>query len=601
MTTIEDDAGPWLSGRALTLYRHLEARGDIARLKHSPQLGVVAWEKPAIRHSRWAYVARIMEHIRLVSWTDRVFGRFGQVQVRDVLVDAGRDLLDCWALLGSVGHLQGTFATERLVLDALIESNRARNLFMEAMPAEDRAEAEGVLSSYLIYELHPILAAVELNVSNDLGSNSERACWLEFLRALRNPPQYDVKVVQLAAAYRELRRFAYLSLDLQYADLPMSMDIGKLQSRMPEYLQELVTKRMGPLQALLFSLNTYIRSEIYLSPDVVLRHAQLRRDGAARVREWVDGAGSVEELVAVFRKMRDRATWAAVEAPAKHEFRHFCRIKEPRGFRDDRDSFFAQIPTRADALQTVLGSRCLSHVVVGMDGTEMLSDIYVPVAPRPGDLATAINAVGRTLIPSDPRGAGANADVASRGGKVVQDLIANLLAPMLKHSHRFRLEGPGAFGGEEACWLVNPRGVDKLRTVYEQRRSRLRKGLLSAEAGSIAAEKLRSRMHELEVLWKSLEMTTGWNFRIVMFEGFEVVWPTRDSHGIAEFDGSHIDLTDSEVRLWLVEAKIRGDRSVAAQESSVQLGKALVRLGWQAAVAPQGFDRGARVSLILGR
>ena len=157
----ESDPRQWLSGVALDLYEHLEATGQVGRLKQIPQLGAVAWVHPEIKHTRWDYVELLL---RLSTCVDRMPDLFagmgeGGLEIEGHGVGSPCELLQCWAMLQNIGHIWGTFATERLVLNALSVPGGARDLFMEGMTTEaDRAFGEYVLGNYLLFKVNWALA-----------------------------------------------------------------------------------------------------------------------------------------------------------------------------------------------------------------------------------------------------------------------------------------------------------------------------------------------------------------------------------------------------------------------------------------------------------
>ena len=192
----QGDPRAWLSGPALDLYEHLDALGEIDRLKQIPQLGAVAWVNPQVEQTRWDYVELVLRLAARIAPLDSLFEDFGKVEIEGHTVGAGRDLLQCWAMLINYGHLWGSVATERLILDALAAPGKARDLFLEGLSTDaDRAYARWVIDHCLVYKMDIPLATGFLHLLPDHREAPGRAMWLAMLRAFCEHGLYGHKII----------------------------------------------------------------------------------------------------------------------------------------------------------------------------------------------------------------------------------------------------------------------------------------------------------------------------------------------------------------------------------------------------------------------
>lgn len=122
-----------LHAESAELFRAMELLGEVDRLKRLDHLGLIRVAYGGAHHPRWEYVVttlNLIEHCRDAPETHLRTGvRLGTGRE----VSSAEELLRCWALLLNIGHLAGTFSTERALMFELWRNRRLRDEFLELL------------------------------------------------------------------------------------------------------------------------------------------------------------------------------------------------------------------------------------------------------------------------------------------------------------------------------------------------------------------------------------------------------------------------------------------------------------------------------------
>jgi len=560
----QGDPREWLQGAALDLYEHLDAVGEIRRLKQMPQLGAVAWMRPEAKHTRWDSVALALWQAKRIAHLDSIFGDYGKIEINGHRVGAGRDLMQCWIMLANCGHLWGSYATVKPVMDALRAPGSARDTFLRGLPTNaDRAYAGWALDYYILYRLGLSLATGFIHLLPAHRKAKNRAVWLAMLRAVCEPGLFDYEVVRLYRVYDVLRRLAQYCVDLAHARLPVTMDISVIEQDPAHYLKEVVMAETGPLHALLDSLRGYVPYEVYLTPDVVLATRLLQLQAGPQVREDLNAAQSPEDLFARLHAMASPEAWPmvgdVVRTCRSGEYVHLHRAFPPQRRSADPKAFAAQAPRLQSRLTRQVAADVLVHVVAS-DLTERFIDFYVRRETGPADLARTLTVVCSQMTRPPASAVRSPAPRPSRGAQV-RTLMTSLLSLMLRDARHVRVREYPDLSGDDAFLLVRGRDEARARRQVEQQRRRAADG---------------PRRRALQALGASLRARPAGRCRAVMLNGFEVAPGPGKGRSAAELDGAYLDLSPGCATLYLVEAASTGDGSDAVR----RLRGILRRLGW---------------------
>ena len=557
------DPREWLSGPALELYEHLEAVGEVRLLKAMPHSGAVAWVHPEAEHARWHFVEMMLWLAARMAPLDSLFEGFGKVEIEGHRVGAGRDLLQCWAMLNNGGHLWGLFATERLVMDALAVPGAARDLFLQGLPTEvDRAYADWVIEHYLVHKFATVLATGFINNLPEHRQAPGRGAWLAMLRAFGEPGLHSEKVMQLWRAYGQLANLVQLYLSLAHAHLPVSLDLAAIERDPAHYLGDLLGPPTAPLQALLDNLSRYVPLDIYLAPEVMLAARLLQEAAGPRVRQDLNDAESPQDLFGRVHALRTAAAWPVVDevlrAMERREYVHWHRVHRRRPEAMEAQDFAAQTPR----LQSQLGGRVGADTLIHVAG-DVVAEQFVDFLVRPSigaaDLARTVTVICE-MITTPPAPPDEQPAPRPRRGPQVRALVTSLLLLLLKTTlmpvrESLELQNDASF------LLVDGRNADYVHAALER--------VLAAGPGA-------TRRRELEALSAALRATPVPDFRLVMLSGFEVRREPPRGEVLTEFDGAFLDVTPEALTLHVVEAESRLD----SQATLSEVRDRLERLGW---------------------
>lgn len=589
-----------LNGLAFHLRRSLERAKEIARLRAMPQLGAVAWTHPEVSHSRWEYVERTIEFCLQMRCAAPLYGRRARVRVAEYSLGAGTDLLVCWALIGSVGHLWGTFAAERMLMEALRENSGARERLLKLLPEEDREFAIGVLGDFRVYEFNQVLSALVLHASPELLPKSERSAFLEIARALREPSLYGHEVLELSRAFADLRRLAFLSLDLSATKAPFQLDREALSDSVPTLVSGVDSSGRTALTSLLAALNRHLRSEDYLSPDVVMRHEAFRR----KVKGWLgtelERLQDPEDLVRFILSLRTlegwpSACWQEVNAHCATRFHlHRSIVRAPSDASHAmRTRRWARVTKEAIAKER---PGVELSIVTGPDADEYFKDVFVAKGAGPQTVRDALEAACELCLEATASSRPGALATSLAEGADPRALAQQVVAMWLPGDRRLAFPASQELSADRACMALRPEGMPKLLQHLSDTRDQLLERQARYRNSDARHMECGTRIHELRVLQERLEATRGWTFRIVMPAGFTIRLRSNPEDSEAQVDGAFIDLHGDEARLHLVEAKMKKE---AQSEACAQLRKQLRRLKWVAIAEPVGVHGGGEVILRL--
>ncbi len=190
-------------------------------LQRVPHFGLLD-EGLFINSTRADYVE---EHARILMDLKRdVFctglGVGGYIQNKVGLLSkntTGLDICQSWAVLLNLGHLFGTFATERCLLFVLDRNLVDRNAFVEGCIRKVRSEQDELrraindcLDNGDLYRLHYFLAMWRISQSESEFDEKQAASALELIKVFVCSPLEKIK--RLGAIFKKTRKLAYLQL-----------------------------------------------------------------------------------------------------------------------------------------------------------------------------------------------------------------------------------------------------------------------------------------------------------------------------------------------------------------------------------------------------
>lgn len=311
-------------GFALSL---LESHDEIRQHADAvPHLGALSSLSP-LPATRWDYTRLVLMALLELRQQQPAFGlgtnRYGITHGKTPLT--GLEILQSWAILGSYGHLFGTFSTERALLFALESDSALEKRFLNQIEGDARAGAEKVLRERDLYRLFYVTAA--WRVSRWSGS-TVRTTSLALLQRLLAPPA-DLPWRRLRLAFRRARQLAYSRLHsmigVSHAMPAISIPSAVRELRpMPQigFLHE-EEETPGAVVGLIDALDQFYGEAFFTSPEASARVLTHMR---AFKHWWRQRQGEVEDRVGpLFGRPTDWPAETTIERS------HLVRLHVPDG------------------------------------------------------------------------------------------------------------------------------------------------------------------------------------------------------------------------------------------------------------------------------
>jgi hypothetical protein len=261
-------------------YFLLDKYDHIERMKEIDQLGVIRGVYEGAHHSRWEYVMVQLSIIhQLCTLKDEETGRniangLG-LKSNSKFLDyeiSGASILQIWILLFNSGHLPGTFASERAILENCIDNSNFRRIFRNGLPeGYFRGLFDETIEKEDVYNIHKLLICFHLNRYRrfnrfDKGGSKFIDFLLNVMYYYFEPPQENLERQEnLKKIFRTIRQLSYLFLDSQYASFPLNFDLSMIFLNFPVYIDELFKFRNSSILTTLNSFEDLLSMNMYHS------------------------------------------------------------------------------------------------------------------------------------------------------------------------------------------------------------------------------------------------------------------------------------------------------------------------------------------------
>jgi hypothetical protein len=253
-------------------YRILDKSGHIERMKQTPQLGVIRNVCEGAHHTRWEYVVTqlsIVGHLKIVSQISGLSNNSPIIKGGEEI--SGAEILQVWTMLLNVGHLFGTFSSERALLSQIKDDKNLRRIFKSGLPDDEEIKAyfDNIVireDTFRIHELIAFFFLYRLRRSN----KREVELLMNILKSFRNdPPIGKERINKLRNLFRRIRQVSFLFLDSHYGPVPVSFELGPILYNFEEYTKELFLSGESPLTRMLESFQNLLSENLYLAPQSI--------------------------------------------------------------------------------------------------------------------------------------------------------------------------------------------------------------------------------------------------------------------------------------------------------------------------------------------
>jgi hypothetical protein len=272
-----------LHDESARLFHLLDSVGEVERLRRLDHLGIVraAWD--GAHHPRWEYVASIIHLIERCRREAPEVHLAQDLRLGGMTISSSSELLKCWAILLNIGHLAGTFSTERaLLFEVWRDRPGARAAYLSAFEdAPLREWADSILRQSSVYQFAQALGFIRLStIARATGHAPSPELGQAALRAYALPDAKNPRLLALRRVYRNLRRLAFLALDSHYTPAVVRLDLAQILSD-PTSLTHLALQDPTTEEDELRGLEQHLHRDIYLGERVLeaiaRREANLRQ------------------------------------------------------------------------------------------------------------------------------------------------------------------------------------------------------------------------------------------------------------------------------------------------------------------------------------
>lgn len=303
-------------------------------LTQLPHLGLLEVPQGIAPRSRWDYCLEQCRQLSIIKETKpglglsnagRKLSREGSIKSMTAL-----EVMQTWVILTNLGHLFGTFATERALMFSLIHSNPelCREL-VDDIPSELRGSADEIVRRQAMYQFYTVLAY--WRIGQDSYSEEERTQCLGCMKLLSNPRPTS-QILTLRSIFRFVRRLSYLKMHVELGVTSL-LDKHLFSDRVIDYVIEheeihydSEVQKETPTERLLEAIDQY-QYETYFAGEqtaaIVLEH--LREFKQWWSQQEQEGVHLKDRITALYQKPFN---WPDLKVPQKLNF--FVRLELPR-------------------------------------------------------------------------------------------------------------------------------------------------------------------------------------------------------------------------------------------------------------------------------
>jgi len=260
------------------LYDFLDEVGEIDRLKNLDHLGDVREVIDGTRHSKFDYIALIFALIDNWAQIAKEIHATSEVNIDPEAGKGkvkGKALIKCCALLLSIGHLDWTFPTKRILLEVLHDKKLHTKLIEGIEDEEIKKRAKEILEFRDYNHLYQILAYLRFKCLYEKYRDKIDEIWFKryewmFKKYIVDDFSDKVKeskIIHFKNLYRNVRRIAFLLLDSFYTPSGLNLSPVLLFGN-PELMLSIVFDETEISNTLKF-LNRQLYKSVYLNEKVL--------------------------------------------------------------------------------------------------------------------------------------------------------------------------------------------------------------------------------------------------------------------------------------------------------------------------------------------
>ena len=270
-------------------YYLLKEKGHVDRLKKIDQLGVIRKVYEGLHHSRWEYVMMQLVILNRLNINDSDTGNkpakglgLGTDEIINSRKTTYHEIIQMWIMLLNMGHLPGTFSSEKALLKCIKEDSELKKCLKESLPNEEiESYFEEIVDKENIYDLHKVLSFLYLYKHED--HNPELVRYLIKINELfcfgphvidrytdSNKKDLEIKLDYIKQIFNKIRQISYIYLDSKYGPIPFSFDLECILINLSEYIDRLFIDNNSSLSQSINDFDKFLSSAIYQSEESLL-------------------------------------------------------------------------------------------------------------------------------------------------------------------------------------------------------------------------------------------------------------------------------------------------------------------------------------------
>ena len=256
------------------LYDFLKINNYDVRFKNTNQLGSLKNHLMGAHHTRYEYIFIQWSLIHKLKESSKVGlstinNKFGKISCIDKYPTNG-EILQCLSILTNMGHLPGTFAASRTILNLLEEnSNNIRTGYKQGLDSESKPIFNTVLDEFDVFKVHLVNAIFLMERYRRINNSSSYIDFsIKLLKSylLRN----DKSLKKLWSIYDGIRKLAFLILDSTYAPLPFNLSFESISTNISEIFDDIINEKNSDIINALNEINNIIEDSLYMSSESLL-------------------------------------------------------------------------------------------------------------------------------------------------------------------------------------------------------------------------------------------------------------------------------------------------------------------------------------------
>lgn len=279
-------------------YNLLKVNGHVDRLRDIDQLGVIRNVYEGAHHSRWEYVMMQLGILHRLNTKDLDLGfnpSKGTGLSSNVTIGNNKttylEIIQMWILLLNMGHLPGTFSSEKALIKYIKEDAKLRKSVYDSLPSETiQNYFEEIVEKESIYEFHKVLSFFYLSKYKE-KCKEYNSDLIEYLIKILEYNCIGPHVIDKFEVYDEsskigfraarnhfkqifskIRQISYLYLDSKYGPTPYNFELETVLINLPEYVNNLFVDSDSYIAQSINDFDKLLSATIYLSEDSLQAH-----------------------------------------------------------------------------------------------------------------------------------------------------------------------------------------------------------------------------------------------------------------------------------------------------------------------------------------